>query len=304
LLCVPAKVFEMNSKSLFISLHSAIHERVYEDSENGIQKTIESLAWNDSIYRTFNEGLHLAKSKARRKRIPKSLVDYVHRAHLSYVVITLRKLYDDKKEGTRAVNSLRTVTQKILDNLHLFTRENYLTYDDTPYEADDSLDWRTNAVINGRHRQFDLLANLLAGFARSPKDMADPFIARQLHENSVLRTEIDSFANKFLAHSAARRNRPDERLTFANLSLLRIQAQYRNVIWSAQQIGKYLCDAVLNEVATPQFDVLADWESGLFDQRMKRKLYEYWDGRMKWWRKWSNYYRSPRKLFKSPGERF
>lgn len=293
----------MNSKLLFISLHDALREHMYEDSENGIQKTIESLAWNDSIYRTFNEGLRLAKSKARRKRIPKSLVDYLHRAHLSYVVITLRKLYDDKQEGARSVNSLRTVTQEILDNIHLFSRENYLTYDGTPYEANDSLDWRTNAVIQGRHRQFDLLANMTVGTVRRPKDRADRAIAQELHEKSELRTEIDSFANKFLAHSAASRNRPNEKLTFANLSLLRIQAQYRNVIWSAQQIGKYLCDAVLTEIATPQFDVLADWENGLFDERMKRRLNEYWNRRMNWWRKWTNYYRSPRRIFKSPGER-
>jgi hypothetical protein len=293
----------MDNKSHFIQLRDIICEHMYEDSENGIQNIIQFLAWNDSIYRTFNEGLRLAKSEARKKKIPISLVDYIHRAHISFVAITLRKLYDDKKDGRRAVNSLRTVTQKILDNIHLFSRENYLTYDGMPYEDTNGIDWKISAVIQDRHEQFDLLCNLAPGSPRGPKDKADRSNAEHLHAKSILRVEIDSFANKFLAHSAARNNRPDESLTFANLSPLRFQAQYRNVIWSAQQIGKYLCQPVLSEVAIPQFDVLENWDNGLFDDAIKSKLLNYWDSRMHWWQKWTIWYRNPRKFFMSPGER-
>ncbi len=293
----------MNSKLLFKKLHNDIHEQMYEESENGIQHIISTLAWNDSIYRAFNEGLRLAKSNSRRKRIPKSLVDYFHRAHLSYVIMTLRKLYDDKKEGTRSVNSLRTITQKILDNLYLFTRENFVTYDETPYEINDRHDWKSKAIINGRHNQFDLLCGSVVGSIRSPKDKANQTISQQIHDNSILRDEIETIANKFFAHSSAKTNRPDEKLTFANLSLLRIQAQYRNAIWSSQQIGKFICEPVLTEVATPQFDVLLDWENGLFDDRLKKRLEKYWYSRMRWWRKWTDFYRNYRKIFRSPGER-
>src|SRR5271157_3093286 len=130
----------------YIHFRDAIRTQMFENSDNAVQTIMESLAWNDSIYRTFNEGLKLARSGKRRGRIPKSLVDYIHRAHVAYVVITLRKLYDDKKEGTHAVNSLRSVTQRILDNQHLITRRNYVTYDGTPYEESDHLDWKTAAL--------------------------------------------------------------------------------------------------------------------------------------------------------------
>ncbi len=291
----------MRSKSLFIQLRKALYDHMYEDSENGLQNIVESLAWNDSIYRTFNEGLRLSKGEDSRQRLPNSLVDYIHRAHTAYVVISLRKLYDDKKEGSHAVNSLRTVTQRILDNAHLFTRENYVAFDDVPYGDSDRLDWRTRAVIQARHSQFDSLCGIREGAPRKRTDMLDVNIPKMLHTRTRLRPEIERFANKFLAHSSAKKNRPDEEMTLENLTLGRIQAQYRNVIWSTQQIAKFLCEAFLSLVPTPQFDVLMNWENGLFDYPTKRKLIGYWDKRMGWWRKWTVHYQMGYKIFTSPG---
>jgi len=248
----------------YLRLRSKIRTQLFEVSENAVQNVIQALAWNDSIYRTFNEGLWLAKSNARRAKIPKSLVDYIHRAHIAYVVITLRKLYDEKRKGTQAVNSLRSITQSILDNHHIFTRENYLTYDGTPYADNGNLDWRTLAIVQGRHHQFDLLCRLRAGKKRKPTDRVDPIVPKLIHERTVLRPEIQGFANKFLAHLAAGGNRPDEKLAFGSLTLLRIQRQYRNIIWASQQIGRFLCEPILTEVATPQFDVLDQMGSGTF----------------------------------------
>jgi hypothetical protein len=292
----------MSSLTLFKAQRAAIWSQVFEDSENAIQSIVQSLAWNDSVYRTFNEGLRLSKGSDRATKLPKSLVDYIHQAHVAYVVITLRKLYDDKKEGSRAVNSLRSVTQRIVDNQHLFTRENYLQHDGTPYESSDRSGWRTNATVDGRHKQFDLLSGVTAASKRRRTDKVDPSIALQLHRQTELRAEIDRFANKFLAHSAASNNRPDEDATFKELTLLRIQSQYRRAIWSCQQIGRFLMEPILTEVPVPQFDVLEQWEKGLFDDRTKRLLSSYWLKRMAWWRKWTQYYWDSDRLFLSPGQ--
>lgn len=291
----------MRSKTLFIQIRKALYVHMYEDSENGLQAIVGSLAWNDSIYRTFNEGLRLSQSEARRQRLPNSLIDYIHRAHTAYVVISLRKLYDEKKKSSRYVNSLRTVTQRILDNAHLVTRENYVTFDNFPYDDSDKLDWKTRAIVQARHSQFDSFCGIKAGAPRKRADMLDVNIPKMLHTRTRLRPEIERFANKFLAHSSAKNNRPDEELTFEKLTLGRIQAQYRNVIWSSQQIAKFLCEAFLSEVPTPQFDVLMNWENGLFDNATKRKLRKYWDRRMNWWRKWTDHYRQGYKIFTSPG---
>jgi hypothetical protein len=290
----------MRSKNLFIQMRKGLYDHIYEDSENSLQTIVGSLAWNDSIYRTFNEGLRLAQSEARRQRLPSSLIDYIHRAHTAYVVISLRKLYDDKKQGTRSVNSLRTITQQILDNAHLFTRENYVTFDDIPYDDSEKLDWRTRAIVQARHSQFDSLCGIKISTPRKKADILDANIAKTLHDLTRLKPEIERFSNKFLAHASAKKNRPDEDLTLQKLTLGRIQTQYRNVIWSTQQIAKFLCEAFLSQVPTPQFDVLMNWENGLFDDAIKRKLRKYWDKRMSWWRKWTDHYRQGYRIFTSP----
>ncbi len=290
----------MTNLEYFIQLRTAIKMQLFEDSENAIQNILQSLAWNDSIYRTFNEGLRLAKSKSRKERIPKSLVDYFHRAHIAYVVITLRKLYDEKKEGLYAVNSLRSITQRIADNAHLFTRINYITFDGIPYEDHVGLDWKTKALINGRHHEFDILCCKEPNIKAKRTDRIDPNIPKRIHEKTILRPEIVEFANKFIAHSAALKNRPNEELAFKSLTLSKIQIQYKNAIWVSQQIGRFLCEPILTEVATPQFDVLDQWDKGLFDKSMKERLLKYWYQRMAWWRKWTGYYWDSSKLFLNP----
>lgn len=290
----------MPSIFCYVSLRKSIKEKLFEDSDNSIQNVVQSLAWNDSIYRTFNEGLGLATSKQRRERIPKTLVEYFHLAHISHVVIALRKLYEDKKTGSLAVNSIRTITKQIADNKHLFTRENYVTHDSTPYEDRSNLDWKRRLMVQGRHEQFDLLCRLKAGSGRKPNDKIDPAVPDSLHKYALLRQEIDQFANKFLAHASAKANRPDEKLAFENLKLNRIQEQYKNLIWSVQQVAKIVDEAVVTEVPMPQFDVLTDWENGLFDDGIKSRLQGYWQHRMDWWRKWTDHYRGMNTLFLSP----
>lgn len=293
----------MASREDFIQLRKALCDCMYEKSENGLQTIVESLAWNDSVYRTFNRGLGLSQSKDRAQRLPASLIEYIHQAHNAYVAISLRKLYEDKKKGSRAVNSLRTVTKRILDNAHLFTRESFVTFDDIPYDKEDGVDWKTKATVQGRHAQFDALCRIGAGEPRRKTDRLDPTIPKMLHMRTALSPKIEIYANKFLAHSSSISNRPDEQLTLRGVTLGRFQTQYRNIIWSTQQIAKFLCEAFLSLVPTPQFDVLMNWESGMFDIATKKRLTVYWEERMGWWRKWTDYYRQGYQIFTSPGTR-
>lgn len=215
--------------------------------------------------------------------------------------MALRKLYEDKKQGRHAVNSLRTVTQRIVDNAHLFTRENFVTFDGVPFDDNDKLDLKSRTITQARHSQFDSLCTTRPGQPRKRTDRMDVNIAMMLHKRTKLRPEIERFANKFLAHSSAMTNRPDEALTFQSLTLGRIQTQYRNVIWSTQQVAKFLCEPFLSVVPAPQFDVLTNWENGLFDSATKKKLTKYWYKRMGWWEKWTDHYRQGYRIFTSPG---
>ena len=216
---------------------------------------------------------------------------------MAYVVIALRKLYDDKLSGAKAVNSLRSITQQIVDNSHLFKREVFVTYDGLPYEEAGAKDRKTGLTVNWRHHHFDLLCRRASNAPRRPTDKLDVNVPIAIHQRAVLRPEIEVFANKFLVHSAARNNRPNENYVFKNVTLARIQLQYKNAIWASQQIGRFLCEPILSEVPTPQFDVLEQWENGLFSEPVKRKLLAYWYRRMDWWEKWTRYYWDYKRLF-------
>jgi len=293
----------MTSTAHFAKLIADLRVHLFEHSDTSVQTVVTSLVWNDTVYRTFNEGLRLAKTRAVKKQLPNSLVDYIHEAHLRNVVMTLRKLYDDKQEGAYSVNSIRTVTQKLLDNAHLFTRQNFLTYDGTPYAANDALGWRTRALVDGRHREFDLLCGCTDINRRRPTDKVNELILRQLHTRTVFRPELELFANKFLAHSAAARNRPDEAKAFSDVRLARVQAQCRSMIWSLQTINRLVGQPVLTEVPSAPFDVLKNWENGLFNKSIKRRLQRYWYQRAAWWRKWTDRYRDWNVIRLSPGHK-
>lgn len=294
----------MSSISYYLNLRDSIKAQLFEDSENSVQNITQTLAWNDSIYRTFNEGLRLAAANKRKiKRIPKSLVEYVHIAHISYVVIALRKLYENKKSGQHSINSIRTIIQQIDDNKHTITRENYLTHDSTPYEDRDNLDWRTRFVVQSRHNLFDRLCGLRPGCRRKRNDSIDPLIPNSLQKYAVLHQNIAQYADKFLAHASARTNRPYEKLALESVYLKKIQHQYKNVIWSIQQIAKIVDETIITEVEVPLFDALTDWEHGIFDNVIKARLDVYWQKRMEWWGKWTYRYRDSNIIFLSPVKR-
>jgi len=287
-----------------MQFRQSIKRQVLENSENSIQNIMQSLAWNDSIYRTFNEGLRLARIYDSQRQLPNSLVEYIHIAHVSYVSIALRKLYDKKKEGRSSVNSIRTISEQISDNAHLVTRLNYLTHDGTPYELSKDLDFRVRMTVTGRHAQFDQLCGLRSGARRKPNDLLHQQIADILKNRAVLRKDIEDFANKFVAHAAAESNRPDEKKAFGDVTLNRVQSQYKNAIWAVQLIGKILDEAILTQLPVPTFDVLMNWDNGLFTQKIKRKLNRYWDSRMNWWSRWYDCYRDSQRLYLSPNKEF
>jgi hypothetical protein len=293
----------MTSTDCFAKLIADLRACLFEHSDTSVQTVVNSLVWSDTVYRTFNEGLRLAKTRAVRSHLPNSLVDYIHTAHLRNVVMTLRKLYDDKREGSYSVNSIRTVTQKLLDNAHLFTRRNFVTYDGTPYQTDERFNWRIRAVSDGRHGEFDLLCGCRDVKFRKRTDKVNEIILKQLHARTSFRPELDVFANKFLAHSAAAKNRPDEAKAFSDVRLARVQAQCRSMIWSLQTINRLVGQPVLTEVPAASFDILKNWENGLFNKAIKKQLQRYWYRRAGWWRKWTDTYRDWNKIRLSPGHK-
>ena len=282
-------VSDENKLRKFLELILEIKEMLIEKSDNSIENMFHMLSWNDTVYRTFNEGLRLMWEKKKENQLPGTLVEYIHKAHLSFMLSILRKLYEPAKLNNKKVNSIPNIIKMIKNNSYLFNRENYVCYDGTPYSENSGLDWKVNNKIKNRHNIFDKLPRVNNEKTRKRDDIIDNKILCSIEKNAVFNKNIKKYTNKFLFHASAKNNRPNSTETYKLMKLVTIQNQIRNAIWSVLQIGKMVDQLVSTELAAAKFDHLKGWDS-LFDQNIKSRLNKYWHHRAKWWKKWTNYY--------------
>ena len=287
----------------FALLVNQIINMIEEKSENSVSNVIYRISWNDTVYRTFNEGVRLSWKYGYQNHLPGSLIDYIHDTHISFIVISLRKIYERKQRDRRSVNSIPTLFSKIEESSELFTRENYVCrggyqYNEHPEENIDT--WKENTVIRHRHKMFDRFCGNDNPNKRERADKIPFVIIQKLVKGNVLNENIEVFANKFLAHASAENNRPNENAVYGNVKLRTIENQIKRAIWGVQQLGKLIDHLVLTTVATPQFDPIENWCGSIFNVQLESKLRAYWQKRMDWWQKWFNHYWMGEELFISP----
>ena len=82
----------------FSLLVNQIITMIEENSENSVRNILYRISWNDTVYRTFNEGVRLSWKYGYQDHLPGSLIDYIHDAHISFIVVSLRKIYE-KNQG-------------------------------------------------------------------------------------------------------------------------------------------------------------------------------------------------------------
>lgn len=291
----------------FSLLAKEIVKLAEEDSENSIKDIMHSISWNDTIYRTFNEGIRLSWQFGYQKQLPASLIEYIHNAHISFIVMSLRKLYERKQPDKKSVNSIPTLYHKIAESADLFTRENYVCRDGYTYSEipnDNEKNWRSNYTISYRHNRFDGLCGTIDSCNRSRDNKIPVEIFEKLKEGNVLSPKIGTFANKFLAHASSANNRPNETAVFQSVTLRAIENQIKRAIWGIQQMGKLVDHLILTTVATPQFDPIENWCGTIFNSKIESKLSAYWYKRMDWWQKWFDHYWMTNDLYISPCKKY
>lgn len=272
------------------------------ESDNSIQSMVHSLNWNDAIYRTFNEGVRLMWRKGLQDRLPGTLIEFIHSAHLGLVLSTLRKIYEPKRKGKRSVTSIPTIIRNLQANVGCWTRENYVSHDGTPFVPNEKFDWKVNLIIESRHKHFDHMSTTRG--KRNRTDVLDPNIIASFEKKAVLNKELERYANNFLFHASAPKAMPDEEETYSNTTLNKVQAQAKNALWIIMQIGKIADQLVLTKVATPQFDPLNSWDRSLFTEKIKIKLEAYWSQRIRWWSRWTDYYWQDCNIYISPRKKY
>jgi len=287
----------------FSLLAEQIIEMIEDDSENSVRNIVWGISWNDTIYRTFNEGVRLSWQYGYQGDLPGSLIEYIHGVHISFVVMSLRKIYERKQPDKKSVNSIPSLYNIIAESADLFTRENYVCRDGFPYTErpeDDASTWRTNATVKHRRTMFDRFCGIDNSDNRARNDRIPVAVLEKLKEGNVLNKDIEVFANKFLAHASSENNRPNEQVAYGSLKLSTIDNQIKRAIWGIQQIGKLIDHLVLKTVVTPLFDPIQNWCGSIFNERIEPKLRAYWDKRTEWWEKWFNHYWMGEGLYISP----
>lgn len=296
---------DVRNRKLLEKYHTIVNEirrMLVDESDNSIQSMIHTLNWNDTIYRTFNEGIRLMWKHGLQDKLPGTLIEYIDRAHLGLVLSILRKIYEPKKKGNRSVNSIPTIIRYMQAHVGCWTRENYVSHDGTPYSTNNDYDWKVNYTVECRHKIFDHMC--ATNKKRSRMDILNPNILTIFEKKAVFNKDLEKYANNFLFHAAATKARPNEEETYSIPILNKVQAQAANALWIILQVGKIADQLVLTKVATPQFDPLDAWDQSLFTIDIKMKLEKYWRRRVNWWSKWTdcywqdfNIYISPRKIF-------
>ncbi|WP_319414788.1 hypothetical protein [Marispirochaeta aestuarii] len=292
----------MNREKSLVKYQKVIADlkNYYEDqSVNSITHTIQETAWYDTIYRTFNEGIRLSWKAGKQDSLPASLIDYFHIAHLRYILLNIRKLFD-KDKGT---NSLPVLIQQIDAYAMLFTRYNYVCYDRLPYTVsgyktyDEERAYHQN---NMRHNMFDLLSDVKNPNERREDDKVDPDILKSLRKYCVLNSDVHTVIDKYIVHAERSFLGSAKAEALSSVTLLKLQRQYKVALWAIQQIGKIIDSHIPTEVPVPQFDQLKGWDTSLFDKRIKKKLNKYWDKRMLFWDNWTKHYWTSNKYFINP----
>jgi len=269
------------------------------DDPHSVEQQMLTLAWDNAVYRCYNESLRIAD----RAKIDtaSTLADFIHRAFFAKQVMSIRRLLDyrRKKPGWE-VYSIRTINSELKEHIDLFTRENYVCYDGTIYEASDhSNDWRQKLISDGRHLVFDTLS-VAHGRTRSRNDS----IAIELLNNMEVYLNKDEllrkYANKYLAHAAAPPTRQFFDPELSRITLNYIQRMYRILIWACKLLGKITDQLVLTEVAVPDYDQFTGWTNAILSDHSKSMMTKYWKKRANYFTKWSSVYWSPEVLYRSP----
>ncbi len=271
------------------------------DDPNSVEQQMLALAWDDTVYRCFNEALRLTERNKSDLSPPGTLVELIHKAFFANQVMLIRRLFDYRStKSGKEVYSIRTVMGELRDHQSLITRENYVCYDGTPYEASkNSSMWREERVCLSRHAVFDTLS-LTDPKDRNRSDLLDGELLVNLETHLRADDLLRKYVNKYLAHGADPSNRASLDPKLPQISLRYLQRLYRMLIWACKLLGKMTDQLVLTEVPVPQFDQFMGWSPGFIRESTKHALFRYWQQRARFFDKWSTVYWDSSVLYRSP----
>jgi hypothetical protein len=233
------------------------------DNHNALWPQIYSMIIADMTFRT----LAIAADADKESGLHSPIIRRgIVQGHASTQGLSIRRLVDNRHI------SLRRLLRDIKKNLHLITRENYVSGEGLPYDFDVDASWRP-------HVRFDQLAGTQpesrSRSDRIPKRLIE-ILEGWLDVKEIC--EVVTWTNVYIAHAADQEARPDT--SFARLTPLtmdNIAASQRYIVRAAEAVSAYLLDGPIHGAIVPVFQYSQFFRFEMIvDQQAEKKAEECW----------------------------
>ena len=283
-------VADKEALAAFRRCRSRWYEWLIGNDDHSISTQITTIVWDDAIFRTINEARRLATQNYSAERgFNTDLIDLLDRGFVTSQVMAIRRLIDSGfHDPRRGVISLARLLNDVETNQALLTREHYICFDGTPYDAPLPERDRAREFTRERmHRTFDRLSGTQPA-SRSRTDVVQLSVIESVSKSLEACGDLRNYANQFIAHAAepsARRQRVREQV---RITLDALDSAYRAVVRAASFVGlAILFEQSLGEVPQPQYDHLANLDKPMVLPHELDGLHAFWDARVAEMGNWS-----------------
>jgi hypothetical protein len=283
------------AENLDLSIKKCVEILGDTDDPNSVNSQLIDLAYNDAIYRCFNEGLRLDPNNPKR---PKAIVSLVHETFFASQLLAVRRLLDKSKD----VNSLRRIFDIVYAKREFYSREGFLAAKNERITKNSS-SWHQKSEEKFLNKLYDSVSNTQID-ARTGKDkLWEPHL-KAIGEFIDRPSLIHKYTDSFIAHAIKGKK---HRLTVQQLekvNLDNLQRLYKTISWLCFTLSRYIGEWILFEVPTVTFDQFEGWSGTFYGGSFDRQLTKYWNQRVSLLASWQSKYWNLDKFYVSPSKEF
>ncbi len=271
---------------------SKCKEMIHDNSDgNTLVQQLSKLSFNDTVYRTFNEGLRLDRENEKR---PKLIIDQFHRYFFKDQAISIRRILDKGKD----VYSLRRVFDIVYENSSIFTRRGYISANQK--QVNELKDPRVKEVqIEHLNQQYDIISNVSLKNRNEDDHLYAPYL-RSMDTYINKRKVLHEYTNAYIAHSYSKKKRGKSRENLNKINLNKMQEAYKYISWLSYMVSRYIGVLILFEVPSVPYYQFEGWVGSIYKRNIERSLNTYWCKRVKLFDSWKQKYWFSDKIYITP----
>jgi hypothetical protein len=267
----------------------------HADDTNSVVFQLIDLAYKDTIYKCFNEGLRLDEKNSNS---PKALVSLIHESFFASQLLAIRRLLD----GGEDVQSLRRIFDLIFSNKELFTRDAFVT------AKRNRIERRSHPELQGMEREFinqlfDSVSNKSAN-SRSENDTLHLPFLDAIKEYLDRPSLIHQYTDAFIAHALLKKKHKLNEFDLSQISLENIETLLETISWLSYTLSRYVGELILFEVPTVTFDKFEGWFNSVFSKNLEVELKNFWYEQANLLKSWEQNYWDIKTFYEAPLRKF